>query len=88
MWRASCTIVLAFLAGCAAAHARQTDLNAPTLVLVNGNVLTMDGQSKVTEAVAIRDGKFLAVGDSATIRSMAGSGTRTIDLAGKTLVPD
>ena len=56
MWRASCTIVLAFLAGCAAAHARQTDLNAPTLVLVNGKVLTMDGQSKTAEAVAIRDG--------------------------------
>jgi predicted amidohydrolase YtcJ len=85
--RASCTIVLAFLAGCAAAHAQQTDLNAPTLVLVNGKILTMDGQSKTAEAVAIRDGKFLAVGDSATIRSMAGSSTRTIDLAGKTVVP-
>ena len=50
-------------------------------------ILTMDGQSRITEAVAIRGGKFLAVGDSATIRSMAASGTRTIDLAGKTVVP-
>jgi predicted amidohydrolase YtcJ len=85
--RTSCTLVLAFLVSGAAADAQQTDLNAPTLVLINGKILTMDGQSRITEAVAIRGGKFLAVGDSATIRSMAASGTRTIDLAGKTVVP-
>ncbi len=85
--RSSCVIILALLAGCPSAHAQQTDLNAPTLVLVNGKILTMDGQSRTAEAVAIRDGKFLAIGDSPTIRSMAGSGTRTIDLAGKTVVP-
>src|ERR1700761_5506698 len=71
----------------AAAYAQQADMNAPTLVLVNGKILTMDGQSRTAEAVAIRDGKFLAIGDSPTIRSMAGNGTRTIDLAGKTVVP-
>ena len=54
---------------------------------MNGKILTMDGQSRTAEAVAIRDGKFLAIGDSATIRSMAGSATRTIDLAGKAVVP-
>ena len=85
--RSSCLVVLAFLAGSPSAHAQQTDLNAPTLVLVNGKILTMDGQSRTAEAVAIRDGKFLAIGDSATIRSMAGSATRTIDLAGKAVVP-
>jgi hypothetical protein len=80
-------IILACLAGCPSAHAQQTEGNAPTLVLVNGKILTMDGQSRTAEAVAIRDGKFLAVGDSTMIRSMAGSRTRTIDLAGKTVVP-
>jgi len=85
--RTSCGLVLALLVGDAAANAQQTDLNAPTLVLLNGKILTMDGQSRIVEAVAIRDGKFLAVGDSATIRSMAASGTRAIDLAGNTVVP-
>src|SRR6202012_6167134 len=37
--------------------------------------------------VAIRDGKVLAVGDNAAIRSMAGTTTRTTDLGGKTVVP-
>jgi len=78
---------MAFLVIGAAAYAQQTDPNAPTLVLLNGKILTMDGQSKIAEAVAIRDGRFLAVGDNATIRSMAASGTRTFDLAGKTVVP-
>ena len=84
--RSSC-LIIAFLAGCPSTYAQQADVNAPTLVLVNGKILTMDGQSRTAEAVAIRDGKFLAIGDSPTIRSMAGSGTRTIDLAGKTVVP-
>lgn len=82
-----CALVLAFLVNGAATHAQQTDLNAPTLILLNGKILTMDGQSRIVEAVAVRDGKFLAVGDSATIRSMAASGTRMIDLTGKTVVP-
>ena len=85
--RTSCTLVLAFLVTGAAAYAQQNNLNAPTLVLLNGKILTMDGQSKIAEAVAIRDGRFLAVGDSAMIRPMAAGGTRTIDLAGKTVVP-
>jgi predicted amidohydrolase YtcJ len=84
--RTSC-ILLAFLVSGAAAYAQQTDPNAPTLVLLNGKILTMDRQSRTAEAIAIRDGKFLAIGDSATIRSMASGATRTIDLAGKTVVP-
>lgn len=76
------------LTACQIADAQQQlDQNAPTLVLLNGKILTMDAQSRVAEALAIRDGKILAVGDSSTIRSMAGSQTRTIDLGGKTVVP-
>jgi predicted amidohydrolase YtcJ len=70
-----------------AAHAQRPDMDAPTLVLLNGNILTMNDQSQVTQAVAIRNGKILAVGDNAAIRALAGSATRTIDLAGKTVVP-
>ena len=47
----------------------------------------MDGQSRVVEALAVRDGKIIAVGETAAIQSLAGSQTRTIDLHGKTVVP-
>jgi predicted amidohydrolase YtcJ len=73
---------------CSLADAQQRQSpDAPALVLLNGKILTMDDQSRVVEALAIRDGRILAVGDSAAIRSMAGSQTRAIDLGGKTVVP-
>ncbi len=87
MQKSSLTLAMAFLVSGAVAQAQQADLNAPVLVLLNGKILTMDGQSRIAEAVAIRDGRFLAVGDNTTIRSLAASGTRTIDLGGKTVVP-
>src|ERR1700753_4254632 len=81
------TTLVVLLAGGTIAHAQQQLSNPPSLVLLNGHVLTMDPESKTVEALAVRDGRIVAVGDSATIRSMAGSDTRTIDLAGKTVVP-
>src|SRR5262249_25891732 len=41
----------------------------------------------IAEAVAIRDGKFAAVGTSASIRALAGPSTRVIDLHGQTVIP-
>jgi predicted amidohydrolase YtcJ len=81
-------IAAAFVSlACHAAAAQQLDLNAPSLVLLDGKILTMDEQSRVAEALAIRDGKILAVGTTSAIRTMAGSQTRVIDLGGKTVVP-
>jgi predicted amidohydrolase YtcJ len=59
----------------------------PNLVLLNGQVLTVDAQFTIAEAVAVRDGRVLAVGSTADIRRLAGPGTRTIDLAGRSVVP-
>ena len=68
-------------------YAQQADLGSPDLVLINGKVLTMDDKSSVVEAVAILDGKLLATGSNATVKSMTGTRTRVLDLAGKTVVP-
>ena len=51
-------------------------------VLVNGKILTVDAQSSIRSAVAIREGRIAAVGNDADIRRLAGPTTRTIDLAG------
>ncbi|CCD90533.1 putative amidohydrolase [Bradyrhizobium sp. ORS 375] len=74
-------------AGLAPAIAQQAEVNAPDLVVVNGKVLTLDEQSSVTEAIAVRDGKILAVGSSASMRALAGARTQVLDVAGKTVVP-
>jgi predicted amidohydrolase YtcJ len=57
------------------------------IVLFNGLVLTADDQFTQAEAVAVRDGKFLAAGTTAQILRMAGPKTRKLDLKGKTVVP-
>ncbi|MBZ5676941.1 MAG: amidohydrolase [Acidobacteriia bacterium] len=56
-------------------------------VLVNGKILTVDSQSSVREAIAIRAGRIQAVGSTADIRKLAGPSTRTIDLQGRTVIP-
>jgi len=56
-------------------------------VLHNGKILTADEQFTIAQAVAIRDGKFLAVGPNSRILAMAGPQTQRIDLRGKTVTP-
>jgi len=56
-------------------------------IYFNGNIITLDSDELVAEAIAIKDGKILAVGDSTDIISMSGETTRKVNLNGKTLVP-
>ena len=57
------------------------------LVLRGGNVITVDKDWRIAQAVAIRDGRFLAVGDDAAIAAHIGPDTQVIELAGRTVVP-
>lgn len=57
------------------------------MVFYNGKILTADDQFTIVEAVAIRDGKFLARGTTSDILGLAGSNTRRIDVQGKTVIP-
>ncbi len=57
------------------------------LILHNGKVLTADDSFTVGDAVAIREGRVLAVGNSARILRMKGPRTRVMDLQGKTVTP-
>ncbi|MCC7346759.1 MAG: amidohydrolase [Variibacter sp.] len=55
-------------------------------ILFNGKVITLGGQGPA-EAVAIADGKIVAVGPSATVRALQGPNTRAIDVGGRTVIP-
>ncbi len=57
------------------------------LAFVNGNVLTMDDSFPAAQAVAVRDGRITAVGDTATVKEWIGPDTTVIDLHGRTLLP-
>lgn len=58
------------------------------LILHNGKIVTMDANSSVRQAVAVKDGRITAVGTSAEIlRAERGPRTRVVDLAGRTVLP-
>lgn len=58
-----------------------------SLILTNGKVHTLDSANPHAQAVAIKDGKILAVGSNDYVLSFAGEGTQQVDLHGQTLVP-
>ncbi|HEY8569619.1 amidohydrolase, partial [Microbulbifer sp.] len=53
----------------------------------NGNIITIDDNHPSAEAVAVKDGKIIAVGKRDDVLKTADENTRKIDLAGKTMVP-
>ena len=59
----------------------------PDKIIYNANIVTLDSQSSIAEAVAIRDGRFVAVGTTAEVLGLAGAATEQIDMAGRTIVP-
>lgn len=59
--------------------------NAADLVLFNGTIITVDDAFSIRQAIAIKDGKVLAVGGN-ELRNRY-SGARQIDLRGRTVIP-
>jgi hypothetical protein len=57
------------------------------LVLYNAKIVTLWDQRPAAEAVAIGNGRFVAVGSNEEARRLAGPSTRQVDLRGKTVVP-
>ncbi len=58
-----------------------------SLIITNGKFHTVDRQNPTAQAVAIRDGKFLAVGSEGEVMQHAGPETQVIDLHGHTAIP-
>jgi hypothetical protein len=62
-------------------------LPSADLVLLNGKIITMDPQFSFAEAVAIKQDKIIAVGTNKEIKKRIGAETKSINLAGKTVIP-
>jgi predicted amidohydrolase YtcJ len=57
------------------------------LILNNGHVSTQDPSQPSAEAVAVKGGRIVFVGTNADATAWRGRATKTIDLAGRTLLP-
>ncbi len=66
--------------------ARVQDQPADT-ILFNGKIFTSDSSLPYAKAVAIRGERIVAVGDSASVKKLAGAQTKQIDLGGRTVIP-
>ncbi len=62
-------------------------LVAADTIYFNGNVITLDSNELLAEAVAVKNGKILAVGDNETMMSLSNQDTHQVDLKGKTMLP-
>jgi len=57
-------------------------------IYISGDILTMAGKEPTyVEALAVKDGKILALGPAAGVLQTKGDTTKVVDLRGKTLLP-
>ncbi len=75
-----------FLAGCLAAAVCFGEEPAD-LILLHGNVYTVNQKQPRAEAVAVSQGRIVLVGSNAEAERFRGSKTRVLDLQGKTVMP-
>lgn len=56
-------------------------------VLHHGQIITVDAQDSIAQALAISDGNIVMVGSDAEVAALIGPKTRVIDLKGRTATP-
>src|SRR5262249_3704047 len=56
-------------------------------VLVNGKIVTVDDRFSIAQALAVRGQRIIAIGTDADVEKLKGPNTRTMDLAGRTVIP-
>ncbi|MDP4917226.1 MAG: amidohydrolase [Haliea sp.] len=81
-------ITLSLFAACLAC-ATQFALAAETADTIyrNGTILTINDNAPAAQAVAVSDGRILAVGNEAEVMATRGESTQLVDLEGKTMLP-
>jgi predicted amidohydrolase YtcJ len=76
-------LVTLIVASCTPDHTNEP----ATLVLHNGNIFTVDPQQPWVTAIAIRDGRYVYVGDDDGVAPYIAPATETIDLGGTMIMP-
>jgi len=76
-------LLLSFIPASAAARAAQQ----ADRVYVNGNIYTVDEGFSTASAIAVKDGRFIYVGDDAGAKAYIGPLTFVMDLKSRTVIP-
>ena len=74
--------ILVITSWAALAHAQKADL-----IVTNAKIVTLDPASTIAQALAVREGRIVAVGGNDAVEALIGSTTRRIDAGGRTVIP-
>jgi predicted amidohydrolase YtcJ len=77
------TIEMALTAACSSSR----EEHSADTIYRGGPIVTVDDANPSAEAVAVRDGRIIAVGSEAAVMALSGDDTEVVDLHGGTLVP-
>ncbi len=66
---------------------RSPGIEPPDLLVVGGDVRTMDPRHARAQALAARDGRIVAIGSTPELEGLRGAHTETIDAHGATVLP-
>ena len=69
------------------AAALEATAGGADLVIVNANIITLNVAQPAASGLAVKDGKFIAVGDEEEIRKLQRDAAVVIDVGGRTLIP-
>jgi predicted amidohydrolase YtcJ len=61
--------------------------DGPSMILYSGKIVTLDKNDDTVQALAIRDGKVLAVGTDKEMLLLKTASTKLVNLQGKTVIP-
>ncbi|HVS37490.1 MAG TPA: amidohydrolase [Gemmataceae bacterium] len=78
----SLSLSVALLIGAGASRADNAEL-----IVHHAKVVTVDDQFRIAEAVAVKDGRIVAVGGNDDVLKWKGPNTKVIDAAGRTVLP-
>jgi predicted amidohydrolase YtcJ len=88
-WKTILAVLVALVVGVGVVLKMATRLPQPPehQVFINGDVLTMDGENRIVEALSTRGELIEAVGSTEEIMALVTDDTEVVDLRGRTLLP-
>lgn len=92
MKKNSIILIILFAAFCFSAstnHIRRVEPPKETAekIFINGKIITIDAKNSIAQAVAVSNGRIVAVGNSKEVLKLKGPKTEIVNLGGKTLTP-
>ncbi|HJX96666.1 MAG TPA: hypothetical protein VJ324_13665, partial [Candidatus Acidoferrum sp.] len=80
-------VALGFSATISAQNVQETKAQPADTILLHGKVYTVNSKQPWAQAVAIREGKIVYVGDDAEIEKLRGPQTNVIDASERLVLP-